>query len=152
MVRTIVGVIVGYLVMAFLIFALFSAAYLTMGANAAFKAETYDVSSLWLIANFVLGLTAAVAGGYACAAIAKKRKAPLALAALVITLGLLFAIPVFKANSDGPSAPRSRDVTNMEAMQKARQPGWVALLNPLVGAVGVLLGARLRQGSRESRI
>ncbi len=33
----------------------------------------------------------------------------------------------------------------MEAMQNARTPVWVALLNPLVGAAGVFWGARLRR-------
>jgi len=28
---------------------------------------------------------------------------------------------------------------------RARTPGWVALLNPVIGAAGVLLGARLRR-------
>jgi hypothetical protein len=41
-------------------------------------------------------------------------------------------------------------VANMEAMQKARTPGWVALMNPLIGAVGVMVGAGLRQ-ARTSR-
>jgi hypothetical protein len=30
----------------------------------------------------------------------------------------------------------------MEAMQEAIQPVWMALLNPVIGAVGVLLGGR----------
>ena len=34
-----------------------------------------------------------------------------------------------------------------EAMTKAKQPKWVALVNPLIGAAGVLLGGR-RQGAR----
>jgi hypothetical protein len=30
-------------------------------------------------------------------------------------------------------------------MMKAKQPAWVAVANPFVGLVGVLLGARLRR-------
>jgi hypothetical protein len=30
-------------------------------------------------------------------------------------------------------------------MQKARQPPWAALLNPFVGAAGVLIGGRRRR-------
>lgn len=29
-------------------------------------------------------------------------------------------------------------------MQNARQPMWVALLNPLLGAIGVVVGARMK--------
>ena len=145
MVRKIVGVVVGYVVMALLIFATFSAAYLVMGADAAFKPGTYEVSGLWLIVSFVLSLVAAAVGGYVCALISRSRKAPLALAGLVLILGILVAIPILTAGADRFKVPREGNVSNMEAMQKAQQPGWVALLNPLIGAAGIIIGARLRQ-------
>jgi hypothetical protein len=146
MVRNIGGVIVGYILMALLIFLTFSATYLLMGADGAFKPGTYEVSGLWLAASFVLSLIAAAAGGYVCAAIARGGRAPLALAVLVLVLGLLAAIPVLKAAGDGRElAVRTGDVPNMQAMQSAVQPGWVALLNPFLGAAGVLAGAGLRR-------
>jgi hypothetical protein len=37
----------------------------------------------------------------------------------------------------------------MEAMQNAKQPAWIVLLNPLLGAAGVLVGARLKRGRGE---
>jgi hypothetical protein len=37
-----------------------------------------------------------------------------------------------------------------DAMSNAIQPVWVALLNPLLGAVGVLIGARMRSGGTAS--
>ena len=148
MFRSIAAVVVGYLVMFLLVFTLFTAAYLAMGTEAAFTPGTYEVSTLWVVISFVLGLVAALVGGYVCAAIARRGKAPLALAALVLGLGLLFAIPVLTAPQ--ASTPRAGRVPNLEAMQNARTPGWVALLNPFVGAVGVLLGARLKRGPVES--
>jgi hypothetical protein len=52
------------------------------------------------------------------------------------------------ALSDGrPLEPRGADVGRFEAMEKARQPGWLALLDPLIGASGVLLGRRLTLGA-----
>ena len=147
MFRSIAAVVVGYLVMFLLVFTLFTAAYLAMGTEAAFTPGTYEVSTLWVVISFVLGLVAALVGGYVCAAIARRGKAPLALAALVLGLGILFAIPVLTAPRE--SAPRTGGVPNLEAMQNARTPGWVALLNPFVGAVGVLLGARLKRGPVE---
>ena len=148
MYRSIAAVVVGYLVMFLLVFTLFTAAYLAMGTEAAFTPGTYEVSTLWVVISFVLGLVAALVGGYVCAAIARRGKAPLALAALVLGLGLLFAIPMLTAPK--ASAPRAGGVPNLEAMRNARTPGWVALLNPFVGAVGVLLGARLKRGPVES--
>ena len=144
MVRNIAGVIVGYIVMGLFIFLTFSALYLLMGTESAFKPGTYEVSGLWLVSSFLLAIIAAALGGYACAAIARSSKAPLALAALVIVLGLLAAIPVLRAANQAP-ASRAGEVSNMEAAGKAQQPGWVALLNPFVGAAFVLAGARLRR-------
>lgn len=34
-------------------------------------------------------------------------------------------------------------MSNLEAMTNARQPVFVAVANPVIGAAGVLLGARL---------
>jgi hypothetical protein len=144
MVRTIAAVVVGYLVMALLVFALFSAAYLAMGADAAFRPGTFEVSGLWVATSFVLGLVAAVVGGYVCATIAQDGKGPLILAALTLLLGVLVAVPLLTSDAGQPQV-RSGDVPNLAAMQQARQPGWVALLNPLVGAAGVLAGARLKR-------
>lgn len=146
MVRAILGVIVGYVVMALLVFLTFSVAYLAMGADAAFKPASYEASLFWIIVSFVLGLVAALVGGYTCAVIARGRRAPQVLAGLVLVLGILVAIPALRAN-DTRSVARSGNVSNMEAMQKARTPGWVALINPLIGAVGVLVGAGLKQRS-----
>lgn len=146
MVRNIGGVILGYIVMALLIFLTFSAAYLLMGAGGAFKPETYEVSGFWIAVSFVLGLIAAVVGGYVCSSVARGSRAPLALAVLVLVLGLLAAIPELRAINDGGlRAVRTGEVSNMEAMQNAVQPVWVVLLSPFVSAAGVLIGARLRR-------
>lgn len=146
MIRNIGGVILGYILMALLIFLTFSAAYLLMGASVAFKPETYEPSNLWLVTSTVLGLVAAVVSGYVCASIARGGRAPLALAVLVVVLGVLAAVPALRAaNAGRERLTRPNEVSNMEAMQNAVQPGWVALLNPFVGAAGVLVGARLRR-------
>lgn len=146
MLRAIGAVVLGYIVMVVVVFATFTGAYFAMGADGAFKPGSYDVSGLWLVASFVLGIVAAVAGGFVAAAIARGGKAPMVLAGIVLVLGLLSAIPVLM--SDEPPAVREGTVGNIEAMQNARQPGWVALLNPFVGALGVVIGARLKGGAK----
>src|SRR5215212_7972849 len=148
MLRNIGGVILSYITFALLIFLTFSAAYLLMGAGAAFKPETYEPSNLWLVVSFILGLAAAIIGGYVCASISRGTRAPVALAILVIVLGVLAAIPALRA-ANKERLTRPTEVSNMEAMQNAVQPGWVALLNPFAGAAGVLAGARLRRKKLE---
>lgn len=144
MLKSVGGVIVGYIVMFILVFVLFSLAYLALGANGAFKPGTYDVSTLWLAISVVVGLVAAIVGGFICSLIAPNSKAPLALVVLVLVLGLLTAIPVLMSNDPRPNI-RDESVGNMEAMMNARQPAWIALLNPLIGAVGVMLGSRMKK-------
>jgi hypothetical protein len=148
MARSVLGVIAGYVVMALLVFASFSAAYLLMGADGAFRPNSYEVSGLWLATSFVLALLAAVAGGYVCAAISRRTLAPLVLAVVVLVLGMMAAAPALTARGESPV--RTGDVPNLAAASQARTPPWVALLNPLVGAAGVLAGARLR-GERPGR-
>ncbi len=149
MVRGIVGVVVGYVVMALLIFLTFSVAYIAMGADRAFNPGSFDPTLFWIVISFFLGFVAALVGGYTCATIAKSKRAAQVLAALVFVLGIIVAIPVLTSGDTRPNV-RMGAVANMEAMQKARTPGWVALMNPLIGAVGVMVGARLRQ-ARTSR-
>ncbi len=69
MLKTVGGVIVGYIVMFILVFALFSLAYLALGANGAFKPGTYDVSTLWLALSVIVSLAAAIVGGFICSLI-----------------------------------------------------------------------------------
>jgi len=148
MVRGIVGVVVGYVVMALLVFLTFSVAYLAMGANTAFKPGAFDPSLVWIVVSFFLAFVAALVGGYTCAAIARTKRAAQVLAGIVVVLGVLVAIPALTANDTRPNV-RIGDVSNMEAMQKARTPGWVALMNPLIGAVGVIVGSGLRRAREE---
>ena len=144
MVRGILGVVAGYVAMALLIFLMFSIAYLAMGANRAFNPGSFDPTLFWIVISFFLSFVAALVGGYTCAAIARSKRAAQVLAGLVLVLGIIVAIPALTSGDTRPNN-RTGDVPNIEAMQKARTPGWVALMNPLIGAVGVMVGAGLRQ-------
>lgn len=145
MLKTISSVILAYLVMFAVVFVGLTAAYLAMGADGAFEPGVYDVTTLWLGVMFVVSLGAAIAGGKVCVFIAKNSKAVFGLAGLVLILGLLSAVPALTA-SGGEVKPRTRDVPNLEAMMKAKQPAWVALLLPVIGVAGVLAGGRMKPG------
>ena len=143
MLRSILAVIAGYLVTAAFVFVTFSLAYLIMGADGAFRPDSFDPSTAWIIMSFILGFIGAAVGGYICAMLAKGSRAPLVLAGIVLVLGFLIAIPVL-TRTDEPRV-RIGELGNLEAMQSARQPAWVALLTPIVGAVGVIAGARAKR-------
>jgi len=143
--RVIGAAIVGYLVMFVVVFVVFSGAYLALGAERAFQPGAYDVSMLWNVLSVVIGFVAAVIGGMVAVTIAKDARGPKALAVLVLILGILFAIPVMQQQPT--SEVRTAEVGNMEAMGKARQPLWAALLNPVIGVVGVMIGGRRRSSA-----
>ncbi|MBA3311935.1 MAG: hypothetical protein M3552_04625 [Planctomycetota bacterium] len=141
MLRAVLAVIAGYAVIFVCVFASFSTAYLLMGTAGAFRPESYEVSLLWLAVSFPLALIAAVIGGFVCAKIPRGGRAPLVLAGLVFAFGLLSAVIEIQA-APAP-AVRTAEVGVLEAMSQARQPTWVAWLNPFLGAAGILIGAKL---------
>jgi hypothetical protein len=55
------------------------------------------------------------------------------------------AVPAVMSGA-APVEPRPAGVTMMEAMQHVKEPAMVSLLTPVVGALGVVLGARARKG------
>ena len=145
MVRNILGVVVGYVAIFAFIFLTFTILYLILGENNSFEPETFDVSLLWIIFSFILGLIAAILGGYICVLIAKNQKPAMVLAGVVLVLGIAMSIPALSISNEEVQEIRKANVPNMEAMQKAKQPIFLLLLNPLVGALGVLAGARFRK-------
>jgi hypothetical protein len=141
MLRAILSVIAGYVVIFVFIFATFSVAAIILG-NRAYAPGTWDVSSVWLVISFVLGLIAAILGGWACAVIARTATPPKVLAGLVLVLGLLMAAGTLMTQPSEPPAPRPENVGAMDGFQNAKTPPIAAILNPFIGAAGVLIGAR----------
>ena len=147
MARSIVAVIVGYIAMFVLVFVTFTCVFLLMGTEWSFKPNSFEASNAWitmaLIANFIIG----VIGGFVCALIAKRGKAAMILAIVVFVLGLLLAIPSVMAHNKNAGEVRTGNVSQMEAMQKASEPIWVPFTFPIIGAIGVLIGGKLKRSS-----
>ena len=142
MIRSIAGVVLGYIAMFVLVFALFSAAYLLLGAERAFLPGSYQVSPLWIALSIAVHLVAPLAGGYVAAAVSRGTRAALVLACLVLVLGVLFGIVALGHPDPGP---RPGAVDNFTAMQNVRYPLWLMIVNPVVAAFGVLVGSRIRR-------
>ena len=142
--RAILGVIVGYIVMAGAVLGSVAAAWMVLGPDKAYKPGLWEVSTIWMITLSVAGLIAAMIGGAVCAAIAAKRsKAAMVLAGLVLVLGLAEAgYKLAKPQEDIPTV-REDNVTMFDAEQHSKQPMVMLLGNPVIGLVGVLIGARL---------
>jgi uncharacterized membrane protein YeaQ/YmgE (transglycosylase-associated protein family) len=147
MTRAIIAVIVSYLLMFVLMFVTFTCMYLLLGADGAFKPGSYDASNLWIALSFVVTLVVATIAGWICVTIAKTGKASMGLAIATFVLGLFLAIPSIMAHNVNQNMVRTGSVSNMEAMQRAKEPIWVPLLFPLFGATGALIGGRLKRQS-----
>ena len=147
MARSIIAVIVSYIIMFVLTFCAFTGVYMVLHADGSFKPGTFEASNLWIGIAFGVNFIVAIIGGLICAAIARGGRAPMVLAIVVFALGLLLAIPSLVAQKASSGLVRSGDVPMMEAMQKAQEPVWVPFTFPFVGAIGVLIGGRLKRKS-----
>jgi hypothetical protein len=143
MLRSIVGVVVGYLVMFFVAFCAYTAAYLGLGAERAFEPGTYALSGIWIGLVIAITLIAGLVGGLTCAAISKSRTTGLVFARIVFVLSFVFELPTLM--KDHTPVARAGEVSNMEAMGKAQPPFWLCLLNPFLGAAAVLMGTRMKK-------
>ena len=140
MLKSIMAVVVGFIAMAIFSFAAFCCVYLALGADRAFQPESYDVSTVWMVVMVVLSLIGGVLGGFICAAISKSMGVCKVFAGIVLALGLLSAIVT--TMKERPNTARSGDVPVFQTPNVAQTPLWLCLVNPVLGAVGALFGAR----------
>ena len=139
--RLFLALVVGYLVTFLLVFGLFTAAWYALGAERSFEPGSFEVSPLWIGVSTALGFLAAVGGGCTARAIGRTVGAVRGLAILLFVLGALMTIPALLPGA-GESEVRDPGLSMMDAMNKARTPPLAAILNPIVGAAGVLVGGR----------
>jgi hypothetical protein len=145
MIRSILAAVVSYIAIVLIVMTTFSAAYLALGTERSFQSGSFKVSFIWIVISIVLGFAAAVAGGFICQQIAKNSLGPKILVGLILVLGLLMAIPTLTSSEESATKTRSGDLENFEAMSQAQQPAWLAILNPFLGAVAIMIGARIKK-------
>ena len=141
MLRGIVGVIAGYIVMAIFITIVFLGLFLALGVERVFQPDSYEVSTLWLAITAVIGVCSGILGGYVCAAISRSMRACQVLALIVLVLGIVLCLPKMR---EDPHV-RAGDVPTLQVMHLAQVPPWMHVLTPILGAVGIFLGARMKR-------
>ena len=147
MVRSIIAVIVSYIAMFALNLLGFIGLYAIVGPRHAFKPRLYVASNRWFVMAVAVMIVSGIIAGLLCAAIARGRKATLALAGLIIVVGLLLAIPAIAKSRANAELVRVGDVSTREAMEKASWPVWAPFTFPFVSAVGAVIGGKLRKGN-----
>ena len=145
MLRTIGGVVVGYIAILALIFLTFSISFLLLGTDRAFAPGSYEVTLAWIVVSCILSFVAAIVGGKVCVSIARGSGAVMGLASVVLILGVASAVLTLSASKNTP-VERPGDVSVTEAMTNVRQPVWVALLMPWIELGGVMVGGKRKLG------
>jgi hypothetical protein len=143
--RSAIGVIVGYILMFILQVVAFMTIYTMMGADWSFEPASYQASMRWTVMQFVVVFVTAAIAGLICAIIARGGKATLMLAAVVLVLGFALGAATIAMRPADTHEVRTGNVANMEAMSKARHPMWVVFLGPVIAAVGVVAGGKLKR-------
>lgn len=141
MVRSIVAVIVSYIVMFVLIFVCFAALVFGLGIDGLLKPGSFQGGLLITIAAPSITIITGFFGGWLCAKIARSAKAIWALAAVTLVVGAIFAVGTLQ--KPFPADPRPADMTLEQFMEVGREPTWVAVSNPIIGSIAVLIGGLL---------
>ena len=143
MLKSVLGIILGYVALFGVAFVAYSAAYFGLGPERAFEPGTYALSGTWIGLMLAITIISGLIGGLTCAAISKSRTTGLVFAVIVFVLGFVFELP--NIMKDHPPEARTGEVSNMEAMGKARPPGWLCILNPFLAGAAVLMGTRMKK-------
>jgi hypothetical protein len=142
--RVIGAVIAGYVLMMAIIFGLATLAWMALGTNGAFRQDSWRTTGLWIAITAVCALVAAIPASRVCSLIARgDRRALRGLVGLILVLGIIFAMPVI-TRAPGTVDGRAAVVSMQEAITHAAQPVWLALLLPVLGMIGAVLGWKHR--------
>lgn len=141
MLRSILAVISSYIAMCILVMGLFMGLWFGLGPNGLLKPGSFEGNLLITIAAPSITILCGLLGGWMCARISRASKPVVVLACVVLALGMLMAY--FTLQTPFPTGPRDPNMTVAEIMKTGREPTWVALSNPILGAVGVLVGGFL---------
>ena len=134
----IAAVVAAYVVIGVFVMVTFTIAYKQMGPDGAFRPGTYEVTLTWNLLSLVLGLIAAVLGGWVCVLIDEGAWAGRSLMILIVVLGMIDVAATIK-KSQGTAPERGDDVDNRTAMHHSRKPVWASVANIIVGVVGVAI-------------
>ncbi len=142
MMRKILGAVAGYITYFICVFLLFTGFSLILGPDRLFRPGNYEPSLLWSIGALIIGVIAATIAGYLATLIGRSGAVKI-LAGIVVLIGVIVFVQLFKDNS--PVEIRTVDLPTSEAMFKAREPLWVAAVNPLLLVLAVFAGGALRK-------
>lgn len=152
MLRSIAAVIVCYIIMFVFIFVAFASLVFSLGIDGLLKPGSFQGGLLITIAAPSITIIAGLIGGWLCAKIAggggRGSKPVIALAVVTLVVGAVSAAVTLQ--KPYPADPRPADMTLEQFMAVGREPTWVAVSNPIIGAIAVLIGGCLLAAPRKA--
>jgi peptidoglycan/LPS O-acetylase OafA/YrhL len=145
MLRTLAGIIVGFLVMAVLVVATFGITMAVLGMDNILKPGAYWTTDTFNIIVLAGGVLAAIVGGMVCKLITRDSKATLALAAIVLALGAVSAV----TNMNRPDPPaRTGTPTITDIQTHGKEPTWFGISKTVLAVAGIVVGSSLVKRAR----
>ena len=145
--RNILAVVLGFIAMALIIVIAQFGGYFMMGADRAYKPESFDLSMMYLVLWAVSGLVAAIVGGIICAKVSKHSKG--AVISMIVVMFVFSGFQLVGALSQPELTPaesvRTPDMDFEVIMERSRRamPIWIVFANPIIGTIGIIAGATL---------
>ena len=140
MLKATLAMIVGYVIKFVLTVLVLTGVYKVLGTDASFLPDSYEPSRLWLIAMLATIAVSAVLAGVVCCKIGGAQGVK-ALIVLILVLETVLVMTM-ETPADRPET-RPEIVGSMEAPAWAETPRWAEFAQPVIGAIGVLIGAGL---------
>ncbi len=159
--RSIVAVVVAYVVMVILTMGVFMGMWFGLGPDGLLQPGSFKGNLLITIAAPSITVLGGLFGGWLCARIGRGgsgggggggtrgRGAVMALAAVVFVLGM--GMVYFTLQKPYPADPRPEGMTVQEIMEVGREPTWIALFNPTAGAAAVLIVGLVMASGRKGQ-
>lgn len=147
MLRTILGVIAGYLSMTVFVVTSIAITWFGLGPEFAFQGDSVAASTGWSLIILAAGFVAAIVGGLVASLVAGKanqKRTIIGLLSLMCILGTMTA--AFQMITPVVPLPDGKTIATLtfaEAGQYARSPNWYNVAIIFVGIAGVLTGAKL---------
>ena len=144
MLRSILAIIVSYIVMMLFFSLAFAALYAGLGVERVFQSDSYEISTLWLVLSIVGSFLVALFAGWLCAAISKSFRVGQVFALIVLAGSAIMCVSSLYRESEGPHV-RAGEVGFFDAMERGVSPRWLHFVNPVLTAAGALAGARMKR-------
>ncbi|QQS08294.1 MAG: hypothetical protein IPK69_09845 [Phycisphaerales bacterium] len=139
-VRSVLAILAGFVSMAIPTMGVFAVSAFAFGREVLMPEDQARAPVWFSLGIMVVGLACTMLGGFVCAKVARSWMPVMFFAAIVLVFGIFSAIGNERKPEPGPEVA---EMPILEAVAHSKEPTWLAFGNPIVGALGVLLGGRL---------